>query len=134
MRALSVRSFIKQQAITSVQRGTSRDLPGKRRQYRPRAIKKMTVELDKPFVWPEAPKDLSKWDGERFRKLQEEAQRQQNRDPSARLREAQGVAEVAQRLLAGKERWKGGSGAVGTVHAQAVAQPGVIDVRGVARP
>ncbi|OTB19943.1 hypothetical protein K445DRAFT_153638 [Daldinia sp. EC12] len=29
--------------------------------YRPPPVKTMTVELHQPFVWPEAPKDLSPW-------------------------------------------------------------------------
>lgn len=33
-------------------------MPRPRRWYRPRSIKRMMVEMDKPFVWPEEPKDL----------------------------------------------------------------------------
>ncbi len=32
--------------------------PSPRRWFRPRSIKKMMVEMEKPFVWPEVPKDL----------------------------------------------------------------------------
>lgn len=29
-----------------------------RKWFRPRSIKKMLIEMDKPFVWPEVPEDL----------------------------------------------------------------------------
>jgi large subunit ribosomal protein L23 len=51
---LAVRSYIQQQ---KVQRTRSRF--HSTNYYRPRAIKKMTVELATPFVYPEEPKDLS---------------------------------------------------------------------------
>jgi len=35
---------------------------------RPRAIKKMMVEMDRPFVWPEEPTDLTPWDKELYDK------------------------------------------------------------------
>ena len=141
---LSIRSFIKQSPIVSVQRGSARDLPGKRKQYRPRATKKMTVELAAPFVWPEAPRDLSKWDGDRFRKMQKMAEAQQARGEGERVAQARGIAEVAQRLLEGKLRWKGiggeGSGASSGGAERGVKVPvealprGVMDVRGQVRP
>lgn len=52
---LRVRSYVEQQKVQS---------KGKvaRRWYRPRAIKKMTVEMDKPFIWPKEPDDFSAYD------------------------------------------------------------------------
>ncbi|KAI5804950.1 ribosomal protein L25/L23 [Geopyxis carbonaria] len=52
--ALAVRSFITQQKI-------ERHKPGFQgtRWYRPRSIKKMTVELRRPFVYPAEPEDLT---------------------------------------------------------------------------
>ena len=49
---LRVRSYVEQQRVQSKGKAA-------RRWYRPRAIKKMTVEMDKPFVWPEEPTDFS---------------------------------------------------------------------------
>ena len=49
---LRVRSYVEQQKVKS--KGKSA-----RRWYRPRAVKKMTVEMDKPFVWPKEPTDFS---------------------------------------------------------------------------
>jgi len=142
---LSIRSFIKQSPIVSVQRGSARDLPGKRKQYRPRATKKMTVELAAPFAWPEAPRDLEKWDGDRYRKLQKMAEEQQARGEGERVAQARGIAEVAQRLLEGKLSWKGEGGkASGALSGVAerdgrapveALPPGVMDyIKGVARP
>jgi len=65
---LNVRSFITQQRI-------ERHKPGFQtsRYYRPKSIKKMTVQLLKPFVYPEEPQDLSPWDNMLWKTL--EAQR-----------------------------------------------------------
>jgi len=49
---LRVRSYVEQQKVQSKGKAA-------RRWYRPRAVKKMTVEMDKPFVWPEEPTDFS---------------------------------------------------------------------------
>jgi large subunit ribosomal protein L23 len=56
--ALSVRSYIQQQKLRQGKPGEKRAKP--RQHFRPRAIKKMTVEMEKPFVWAEVP-DLEKW-------------------------------------------------------------------------
>lgn len=57
VRVQGVRSFIQQQKITQDKPGAKR--PAQRRHYRPRAIKKMMVELERPFAWPEVPTDFS---------------------------------------------------------------------------
>ena len=53
---LKVRSYVQQQKVT-------RELPRGQQGYgplrRPKAKKKMTVEMTEPFEWPELPKDLS---------------------------------------------------------------------------
>lgn len=52
---LSVRSYIEQQKIAQ----TKRHLGERHVEwYRPRAIKRMTVELVEPFVYPEEPTEL----------------------------------------------------------------------------
>ncbi|KAJ9138941.1 hypothetical protein NKR23_g8243 [Pleurostoma richardsiae] len=70
----AVRSFINGQAPRQKHDGTG---PW----YRPRSKKMMTVELLKPFVWPEVPEDLKGWDKEMH-----EAQ-QKARTQSWRVRE-----------------------------------------------
>jgi len=50
-----VRSYVVQQKVKRI-----KNLEEPRRElYRPRAIKKMTIELDRPFVYPAEPTDLS---------------------------------------------------------------------------
>lgn len=53
---LSVRSYIEQQKIRH-----AKPHQGQRHVewYRPRAIKRMTVELAKPFIYPDEPSDLT---------------------------------------------------------------------------
>jgi large subunit ribosomal protein L23 len=50
---ISVRSYIQLQKMRQDKPNASRPAP--RRWYRPRSIKKMTVEMDRPFVWPAEP-------------------------------------------------------------------------------
>lgn len=50
MRVLRVRSFVEQQKVT---------VNAKNQKSRKRAVKKMTVEMDKPFVWPEMPESFT---------------------------------------------------------------------------
>jgi large subunit ribosomal protein L23 len=54
-----VRSYIQQQKLTQGKPSAQRQVP--RQWHRPRSIKRMTVEMVKPFVWPEEPKDLSEY-------------------------------------------------------------------------
>jgi large subunit ribosomal protein L23 len=57
VRVKGVRSFIQQQKVRQDKPGAIR--PAQRKWYRPRSIKKMMVELERPFVWPEEPTDLT---------------------------------------------------------------------------
>jgi large subunit ribosomal protein L23 len=50
-----VRSYIQQQKVRQDKPGAIRVAP--RKWYRPRSIKKMLVEMEKPFVWPEEPEN-----------------------------------------------------------------------------
>ena len=52
-----VRSYVQMQKI--VQSNPKEQKARPRNWFRPRSIKKMMVEMDKPFVWPEVPEDLS---------------------------------------------------------------------------
>lgn len=55
IRTRSVRSYVVQQKVRRI-----KNLDEMRREpYRPRAIKKMTVEMNTPFVYPDPPEDLS---------------------------------------------------------------------------
>lgn len=56
VRVKGVRSYIQQQKVRQDKPGAKR--PAQRRWYRPRAIKKMMVELEEPFAWKEEPEDL----------------------------------------------------------------------------
>jgi large subunit ribosomal protein L23 len=57
IRAVNIRSYVEQQKVC-----VSDDAQGRyRRWHRPRAKKYMTVEMDRPFVWPEEPTDWEPW-------------------------------------------------------------------------
>ena len=56
VRALTVRSFVEQQRVRVLD--PDAEVP-RRKWHRPQAIKKMTIEMDKPFSWPEEPSDYS---------------------------------------------------------------------------
>jgi hypothetical protein len=55
-----VRSYIQMQKLRQDKPSAKRPHP--RRWFRPRSIKKMMVEMDKPFVWPEEPTNLDLYD------------------------------------------------------------------------
>jgi len=59
VRALSVRSYVQMQKLRQDKPSARRPAP--RRWFRPRSIKKMTVEMEQPFVWPEVPKSFEKY-------------------------------------------------------------------------
>ncbi|KAL7275731.1 mitochondrial 54S ribosomal protein YmL41 [Rhizina undulata] len=102
---LSVRSYIQQQKILKA-RPSERALIGAN-YYRPRAIKKMTVELAMPFVYPEEPTDLSPWDNEFYNALQKEQAAEQKYQglPGEREmpRDRPKVRKMAEELLAKQE-------------------------------
>jgi large subunit ribosomal protein L23 len=52
---LRVRSYVEEQKVTRERR----DGEGYGPLRRPKSKKRMTIEMTEPFVWPEAPKDLS---------------------------------------------------------------------------
>ncbi|KAK6544582.1 hypothetical protein TWF694_001270 [Orbilia ellipsospora] len=61
---LGIRSAIRQQAVEMKQ-------IGKKRTYiRRRSEKRMTVEMAEPFVWPEEPKDLEKFDNQLYTNIE----------------------------------------------------------------
>ncbi|PQE05254.1 mitochondrial ribosomal subunit L23 protein [Rutstroemia sp. NJR-2017a BVV2] len=103
-----VRSYIQQQKLTQGKRYAVRQTP--RQWFRPRSIKRMTVEMVKPFVWPEEPKDLSAWDQEQWKKRQEmEKGTRESYQPDARQRpnnERLSIAQQAKALLQGEDEWE----------------------------
>ena len=108
VRVLSVRSYVQQQRVR--QDKPSAKKPSPRRWFRPRSIKKMTVEMDRGFAWPDEPEDYSAWDKKTFdavREAQEKEREGLGREGAlepTEMREA--MAEQAKRLLRGEERWK----------------------------
>lgn len=110
----SVRSFVNQMRPRQKQYGNSRG--GK--WYRPRSQKMMIAELARPFVWPEAPEDMSPWDKLMFDAVEAEHQKGIDRqyrsargtpllrDEIEQSQERDRLRTAAQRLLAGRRKWK----------------------------
>ncbi|KAF2422376.1 hypothetical protein EJ08DRAFT_682694 [Tothia fuscella] len=104
VRVLRVRSFVEQQKMVTGQRN---------QKSRPKAIKRMTVEMDKPFVWPEEPEEWDDWDKKTHDAANEHsdtanykstvsATTMASKKPAGR----ESIAKQAKRLLEGKEKWK----------------------------
>lgn len=112
----SVRSFVNQMRPRQRQYGNS----GGGKWYRPRSQKMMIADLARPFVWPEAPEDLSPWDKLMFDAVEGEHQK----SIEAQFARARGTPALrdqlevgadrrmlrkeAAKLLAGKRAWKPG--------------------------
>ncbi|KAJ5127826.1 54S ribosomal protein [Penicillium atrosanguineum] len=106
---VSVRSYVQLQPITRITKD-GRQLGAWRR---PKSEKRMTVELRDPFVWPEEPTDLSKWEKESWNS-QERVQTEQRREnvqkpnaaekPDEKLRKA--FKKQAEELKKNKETWR----------------------------
>lgn len=84
------------------------------RWYRPRATKKMTVELSRasgPFIWPAEPTDFSAWSKNVYDTSAREKEAEEKRiSPDAATLEKEDGAVLrrqAERLLRGEERWRG---------------------------
>jgi large subunit ribosomal protein L23 len=56
IRVHGVRSYIQMSKLTQDKPGSKRPKP--RKWFRPKSIKKMMVEMERPFVWPEEPKEF----------------------------------------------------------------------------
>lgn len=87
---------------------------------RPHAEKFMTVEMTKPFVWPEVPQDLSPWDNE-LHSSREAASRREERNAIEKYkgripleseqelkRDEEKYRTMAEELLSGKKKWDNG--------------------------
>ncbi|KAI9723930.1 MAG: hypothetical protein M1812_000648 [Candelaria pacifica] len=104
---LTVRSFVHQQKVRQDKPNASR--PQARKWFRPRAIKKMTIEMERPFVWPDEPDNYEPWDKVKFDQVEEAAQAERDRlGPQAAEKPSghrESIAEQARRLSTGKARW-----------------------------
>lgn len=71
----------------------------------------MTVELERPFVWPEEPEDYSAWNKQEVEdseKEQDEFGKKMQRDADTLVNDERRTAmrEQARALLEGKQKWK----------------------------
>ncbi|KAI9709566.1 MAG: hypothetical protein M1820_003326 [Bogoriella megaspora] len=103
-----IRSYVHQHRV---RQGKPRAVAPKRGQwFRPRATKRITVEMDKPFVWPDEPEDFTPWSKKTNDAAQEaQKQAQESHTAKAQMQPAEDrdtVAEQARRLLEGKEKWR----------------------------
>ncbi|KAI9675921.1 MAG: hypothetical protein M1829_003159 [Trizodia sp. TS-e1964] len=128
VRVLAVRSYVQQQRVRADKPNAKR--PGQNRWFRPRSIKKMTIEMTQPFVWPDEPTDFAAWDQKRYNAV-EQAQEEFQEERKGYLRHGDdrgdtkqqeferaskmpapayrlSMAEQAKALLEGKERWISG--------------------------
>lgn len=106
----TVRSYVKQQPLTQ------RDSHS-RSWYRPQPLKIMTVELVKPFQWPELPKDLEPWSNELW-KMREDMMEKRNEEQVQQHRfkiplkskelpskERKELGDLARKMLSGEVKW-----------------------------
>ncbi|POR31442.1 54S ribosomal protein L23, mitochondrial [Tolypocladium paradoxum] len=106
----TVRSYVKQQPLT--QRNSH-----SRSWYRPQPLKIMTVELSKPFQWPELPTNLEPWSNELW-KMREDLMEKRNeeqlhqhkftipmksKEPLSKERKE--LASLAKQMLSGQVKW-----------------------------
>lgn len=103
-----VRSYVQQQQIAR-KRGGAR--------YRPQPLKFMTVELARPFQWPELLTDLEPWSHKLWKQRQEEMDKQlEARTNKAKAKvplrsqeplteERKMLASLAKRMLSGDVKW-----------------------------
>jgi large subunit ribosomal protein L23 len=104
-----VRSYVKERPLT--QRRHSQGM------YRPKPLKMMTVELSKPFQWPEAPTELEPWSNELFvnrekmeeKRMDSEYQRQTGKIPLVSKQPVdkgrRDLANLAKQMLSGEVKW-----------------------------
>ncbi|KAF2842243.1 hypothetical protein M501DRAFT_998506 [Patellaria atrata CBS 101060] len=109
VRALRVRSYVHQQKVRADKRFAR--LPKPRKWHRPRAVKRMTIEMDSPFVWPAEPEDYELWDKSKYDATKHAHEDMQNktrplRYAAKRPEERESIAVQAKRLLEGRDKWK----------------------------
>jgi len=115
VRIHGVRSYVKLQRVVQGKPHTVGGEDYKRAQYkrwhRPPSIKKMTVELERPFVWPEPLEDMSSFNQDQVQKYNEETkgmQEKQSPTGDTVINEERRISmrEQAKALLEGKAKWK----------------------------
>jgi large subunit ribosomal protein L23 len=106
-----VRSLVQQQPL-------KRRSPGSRSMYRPKPLKFMTVELAKPFQWPELPVDKEPWSNELWQqrekmveqRTEDQMNQMKSRIPLISKRplspERKKLAELADKMRSGEVEWK----------------------------
>ena len=109
VRVLAVRSYVKQSRVQEGNVETKKPTPG--RWHRPRSKKYMTVELERPFVWPEAPTDFTAWNKEEMAestKDSEDIGKRMGREGGTIINEdrRKAMKEQAKALLEGKMKWR----------------------------
>jgi len=106
VRTDKIRSYVQQQRVQHDRPDAT--MPQQNKWFRPKAIKHMTVEMDRPFVWPKDPESWEAWNKDIYNELQDDAD---NRDkPQTMKKEAKKemgtLANQARDLLQGKKKWK----------------------------
>lgn len=70
----------------------------------------MTVEMERPFVWPKVPENFDQWDKSTFdaaQKSNKETQESYRPDAVEKpSKERQSIAQQAQALLQGEDKWR----------------------------
>ena len=114
VRTIAIRSYVEQQPVR--QGKPNAIMPRIKNWYRPRSVKKMTVELEEPFVWPAEPKgeeELAPWSHETFHASQKENELYGERrgrlaDALFSQQDRNDMRVQAKKLLSGEEKWKAG--------------------------
>jgi len=109
VRILSVRSYVKLSPVTSGDPSSPR--PAYNRWRRPISQKRMTVELEQPFVWPEEPQDLGAWNQQQHMESERESREYgetigPTRDTYVDKTRRERMREQAKALLEGREQWR----------------------------
>ncbi|KAK7707257.1 mitochondrial 54S ribosomal protein YmL41 [Botryosphaeria dothidea] len=108
IKCTNIRSFVQQQKMR--QDDPARKRPMSRRWYRGPSIKKMTVEMDRPFVWPEDPEDWTPYGRDLYKSAQEYGEKEQKSMLPNAVYDGPGdretLREQAERLRRGEEQWK----------------------------
>lgn len=106
-----VRAYVKQQPITRRPFTTQS-------YYRPQSLKIMTVELAKPFQWPDMPKSLEPWSNDLWKlredRMEETKEENYNKhnfktpliSQKPLSKERQELASLAKQMLSGEIKWK----------------------------
>ncbi|TGZ85590.1 hypothetical protein EX30DRAFT_337932 [Ascodesmis nigricans] len=97
VRVKAVRSFVIQPSLKEASRQA-----GYRVIKRLPSIKRMTVELENPFVYPAEPEDLSPWDNELYKSIANYREaRMEGKNPDLDDKQAE-ITELAQKILKGE--------------------------------